>query len=99
QIHKIPQNAGVHPIMVQRLKTKQGLSEQASGNGRKNPVPETILGCIGVGVQATSIFAFAFAAHLTERAIDAARCSIQDLAMSQVTSSSQRRSSRMFHKM
>jgi hypothetical protein len=24
QIHKIPRNARVHPIMVQRLKTKQG---------------------------------------------------------------------------
>jgi len=45
------------------------------------------------------IFAFAFAAHRAERVIDAAPCDIQDLPMSQVTSSSQRRSSRMFHKM
>jgi len=85
--------------MVQRLKTKQGLSEQASGSGRKDPVPETILGCIGVGVQAMRIYAFAFAAHLTERVIDGAPCGIQDLAMGEVTTSSQRRSSRMFHKM
>ena len=54
---------------------------------------------MGVGVQAMSIFAFAFAAHLTERVIDGAPCGIQDLAMSEVTTSSQRRSSRMFHKM
>jgi hypothetical protein len=65
--------------MVQRFKTKQGISEQASGNGRKDPVPETILGCIGVAVQATCIFAFAFAAHLAERVIDGAPCDIQDL--------------------
>ena len=54
---------------------------------------------MGVGVQAMSIFVFAFAAHLTERVIDGAPCGIQDLAMSEVTTSSQRRSSRMFHKM
>jgi hypothetical protein len=45
------------------------------------------------------LFAFAFAAHRAERVIDAAPCNIQDLSMSQVTASSQRRSSRMFHKM
>jgi hypothetical protein len=45
------------------------------------------------------LFAFAFAAHRAERVIDAVPCSIQDLSMSQVTASSQRRSSRMFHKM
>jgi len=46
-----------------------------------------------------AFFAFAFAAHRAERVIDDAPRDIQDLAMSQVTSSSQRRSSRMFHKM
>jgi hypothetical protein len=62
-------------------------------------MPVTILGRIGIVVQAKGIFAFAFAAHHPERVIDDARCNIQDLPMSQVTSSSQRRSSRMFHKM
>jgi hypothetical protein len=46
--------------MVQRLKTKQG-PKQASGSRRKDPMPETILGRIGVVVQATPIFVFAFA--------------------------------------
>ena len=59
----------------------------------------TILGRIGIRVQAMHIFAFAFAAHLAERVIDGLPCDIQDLSMTQVTSSSQRRSSRMFHKM
>src|SRR6202022_2886895 len=56
QIHKIPQNARVHPIMMQRLKTKLSRSKQASGSGRKDPVPRTILGRIGVRVQATPTF-------------------------------------------
>ena len=62
-------------------------------------MPETILGRIGVTVQARHVFAFAFAAHRAERVIDAAPRGIQDLAMSEVTTSAQRRSSRMFHKM
>ncbi|HEX3543799.1 MAG TPA: hypothetical protein VHT31_04660 [Candidatus Acidoferrum sp.] len=67
-------------------------------------MPATILGRIGIVVQAnhifpTTFFPFAFAAHQAERVIDDARSNIQDLPMSQVTSSSQRRSSRMFHKM
>jgi hypothetical protein len=37
--------------------------------------------------------------HRAERVIDDAPWNIQDLAMSEVTASSQRRSSRMFHKM
>jgi len=41
---------------MQRLKTKLGLGKQASGSGRKDPVPETILGRIGIRVQAMHIF-------------------------------------------
>jgi hypothetical protein len=65
---------------VQRLKTNKALGKQASGSGRKDPMPETILGRIGIRVQAMHIFAFAFAAHLTERVIDGAPCSIQDFS-------------------
>lgn len=66
-------------------------------------MPDTILGRMGVMVQATvqpqGLFPFAFAAQRAERVIDGTPCDIRDLPMSQVTSSSQRRSSRMFHKM
>ena len=62
-------------------------------------MPETILGCIGIRVQATRGFRVCLCTHRAERVIDDAPWNIQDLAMSEVTASSQRRSSRMFHKM
>jgi hypothetical protein len=62
-------------------------------------MPGTILGRIGIVVQAARAFRVCLCTQRAERVIDAAACDIQDLPMSQVTSSSQRRSSRMFHKM
>jgi hypothetical protein len=62
-------------------------------------MPGTILGRIGIVVQAAQVFRVCLCTQSAERVIDAAACDIRDLPMSQVTSSSQRRSSRMFHKM
>ena len=62
-------------------------------------MPGTILGRIGIVVQAAQVFRVCLCTQSAERVIDAAACDIRDLPMSQVTSSSQRRSSRIFHKM
>jgi len=84
--------------MVQRLKTKQGplAGERKWSKGSDARDHSRAYRRYGTS---HARFCVCLCTQSAEQVIDDTPCGIQDLPMSQVTSSSQRRSSRMFHKM